>query len=54
MEKTKQKIRLKPVHSQFEVGKRKFGVLGPLVWEEIDIEQTVHKPKLKFIYRYVS
>jgi hypothetical protein len=25
--------------------------LGPLVWEEIENEQTVHKPKLKFIYR---
>jgi hypothetical protein len=25
----------------------------PLVWEEIENEQTVHKPKLKFIYRYV-
>jgi hypothetical protein len=29
------------------------GGLGPLVWEEIDPAQTVHKPKLKFIYRFV-
>jgi hypothetical protein len=28
-----------------------WGGLGPLVWEEIENEQTVHKPKLKFIYR---
>jgi hypothetical protein len=27
------------------------GGLGPLVWEEIENAQTVHKPKLKFIYR---
>jgi hypothetical protein len=27
------------------------GGLGPLVWEEIENGQTVHKPKLKFIYR---
>jgi hypothetical protein len=27
------------------------GGLGPLVWEEIENVQTVHKPKLKFIYR---
>jgi hypothetical protein len=26
------------------------GGLGPLVWEEIENAQTVHKPKLKFIY----
>jgi hypothetical protein len=26
--------------------------LGPLFWEVIDTEQTVHKPKLKLIYRY--
>jgi hypothetical protein len=26
------------------------GGLGPLVWEEKENEQTVHKPKLKFIY----
>jgi hypothetical protein len=25
------------------------GGLGPLVWEEIENGQTVHKPKLKFI-----
>jgi hypothetical protein len=25
------------------------GGLGPLVWEEMDPAQTVHKPKLKFI-----
>jgi hypothetical protein len=25
--------------------------LDPLVWEEIENAQTVHKPKLKFIYR---
>jgi hypothetical protein len=27
------------------------GCLGPLVLEEIENGQTVHKPKLKFIYR---
>jgi hypothetical protein len=30
------------------------GGLGPLVWEEIENAQTVHKPKLKFIYRYID
>jgi hypothetical protein len=29
----------------------KLGGLGPLVLEEIENAQTVHKPKLKFIYR---
>jgi hypothetical protein len=28
------------------------GGLGPLVWEEIENGQTVHKPKLKFKYRW--
>jgi hypothetical protein len=30
------------------------GGLGPLVWEEIENVQTVHKPKLKFIYRLLN
>jgi hypothetical protein len=38
-------------HIQFGACLRKFGGLSPLVWEEIENEQTVHKPKLKFIYR---
>jgi hypothetical protein len=37
-------------HSQFGVCLQK---LGPLIWEEIETAQTVHKPKLKFIY-YMS
>jgi hypothetical protein len=31
-----------------------WGGLGRLVWEEIENAQTVHKPKLKFIYRCTS
>jgi hypothetical protein len=30
---------------------RKFGGLGPLVWEEIENEQTVHKGLAKLLYR---
>jgi hypothetical protein len=41
----------KLVRSQFGVGLRIFVGLGPLVWEEIETKQTVHKPKDKFIYR---
>jgi hypothetical protein len=35
--------------SNLEHAGENLGGLGPLVWEEIDNAQTVHKPKLKFI-----
>jgi hypothetical protein len=39
--------------SNLEHACENLGGLGPLVWEEIENAQTVHKPKLKFIYRCV-
>jgi hypothetical protein len=35
--------------SNLEHACEKLGGLGPLVWEEIENVQTVHKPKLQFI-----
>jgi hypothetical protein len=31
-----------------------FGSLGPLVWEEIENAQTVHKGLAKLLYRYAE
>jgi hypothetical protein len=39
-------------HIQFGACLRKFGGLGPLVWEEIENEQTVHKGLAKLLYRF--
>jgi hypothetical protein len=40
--------------SNLEHACKNLGGLGTLVREEIENEQTVHKPKLKFIYRYID
>jgi hypothetical protein len=38
-------------HIQFGACLRKFGGLGPLVWEEIENVQTVHRGLAKLLYR---
>jgi hypothetical protein len=40
--------------SNLEHACKNLGGLGPLVWEEIENAQTVHKPKLKFMYRVLA
>jgi hypothetical protein len=41
-------------HVQFRVCLQKFGGLSPLVWEEVDSEQTVVKDLAKLLYRFAS
>jgi hypothetical protein len=38
--------------SNLEHACENLGGLGPLVWEEIENEQTVHKGLAKLLYRY--
>jgi hypothetical protein len=33
---------------------QKFGALGPLLWEEIETEQTVLKALVKLLYRLAA
>jgi hypothetical protein len=42
---------LRPSTSNLESACKKFGGLGPLVWEEIDTEQTVVKGLAKLLYK---
>jgi hypothetical protein len=37
---------------KFQSACKSLGGLGPLIWEEIENEQTVLNPKLKFIHIY--
>jgi hypothetical protein len=45
---------LRPSTSNLESACKNLGGLGPLVWEEIDTAQTVHKGLAKLLYRYGS